>query len=671
VTKVLVRLGALGPDPFQVAVKDENGSMDPDDVGELANALESEQRGNPIILDSVWVPEENTYMVFAKLTAPLDFERTSEDDCLSERTLTIEIGSPDSEPCITKEIKLVRPPVVLMHGIWGNPCWEWPLAGKNQVCADFCPDRPTGGVSPCRDEFIVYRHNYGNTCAPPDETAGSECNDPSAGPFRNNMGHIRDASTAARLLLRRQEDVAAVQVDYVAHSMGGVLGRIYASTTVYRRHENFLAGDFHKFITANSPHFGSTLAPLLVTPDNIRTFCGCLFELLAGYEVDLGAVRDLRPDSPELCSLPGVDLRAHVLYSGDPCWPPDNRALIPLFCRLSTLDSIFGEDHDSIVEVSSQLGGLNSPYVTPFEGQYHDVAKHRDDYNNRVLMLLRGRSDGNDFSPGFGPRTCTPFTYDGNHVSQTRDEEPIPALVIASPLTGSGVSPNEGITVVTEAIKGFIPEVILLVARGTAVLLEAFPFQGTLRIPSDAIGAFPIRAFGRNEQGQFAFSNVVVLNVTVSETPTSLVIVPAPIVLTAYAPRQWLSVLATYPDGVTRNVTDPATGTAYISEDSNIATVTDRGLVTAKSPGTTFIRAANVAVEKLAQVVVLSVRNDWNNDGHIDLQDYVAFIECISGPAPTETPLVQCRDFFDSNGDVAIDLRDFAGFQRGFGNPGR
>jgi hypothetical protein len=61
------------------------------------------------------------------------------------------------------------------------------------------------------------------------------------------------------------------------------------------------------------------------------------------------------------------------------------------------------------------------------------------------------------------------------------------------------------------------------------------------------------------------------------------------------------------------------------------------------------------------------IRGDCDGDGDVDLADYGAFPDCLSGPGGG-LPAPECACFdFDAGGD--IDLRDFAGFQERFTDP--
>ena len=66
---------------------------------------------------------------------------------------------------------------------------------------------------------------------------------------------------------------------------------------------------------------------------------------------------------------------------------------------------------------------------------------------------------------------------------------------------------------------------------------------------------------------------------------------------------------------------------------------------------------------------------DFDQDGVVDLTDYEAFIECMGGPELRTDPAdpditiceVECAIRFDFDGDLDVDLADFARFQQRFG----
>ena len=55
----------------------------------------------------------------------------------------------------------------------------------------------------------------------------------------------------------------------------------------------------------------------------------------------------------------------------------------------------------------------------------------------------------------------------------------------------------------------------------------------------------------------------------------------------------------------------------------------------------------------------------------VNLEDYISFADCLSGPNATPDPpwpmtSDECLERFDSDADSDVDLEDFAVFQRAF-----
>jgi hypothetical protein len=86
--------------------------------------------------------------------------------------------------------------------------------------------------------------------------------------------------------------VAAVQVDIVAHSMGGDLARTMVTGQGYLADDNYHQGVIHKLITIDTPHLGSAFANRLY---NSNPLCQFAFGN-AGLNVG-DAVRDLQTTS--------------------------------------------------------------------------------------------------------------------------------------------------------------------------------------------------------------------------------------------------------------------------------------------------------------------------------------------------------------------------------------
>jgi pimeloyl-ACP methyl ester carboxylesterase len=655
VTPVLLRFlnhsEVLGE--IEISVKDDRGQDGATSVGTLC-PIPSGSVGcsNPLTVPLEPVDGMGS-VALALLTAPMDFDRDSADYLRGERSLTVSAralgdGVPDC-PVLERKIQLVRVPVVLLHGLWGDATtWTWDLMGN--------------------PNFLVYAGDYSGT---------------NADPFSVNIPKVRAAAEIVNMIRRNLGSVAVActQVDMIGHSMGGVLAKLHAQdrTGSYLREDNLWKGDFHKLITANSPHFGSKLAPRLITSDNRPTRLGMVFPYVTAvfegdkYCVDCGAVRDLRPDSEALCGetqTPAVVPMSHAMYSGDPSLARVAKLNILALLTLNLpLCLIFDEDHDTIVGVASQRGGLQGSSLSFFEGEYHERATKRWDYSQRALELLVAPVNGNEFSLGFPPYTCagSAITELGDEISLGQDD-PVSGLTITAPTSGSTVVAGETIDAVVEPEGTFLPERVVVVSRDVAVELEHEPWVFSIPVSIDASATLLIRAFALDAQSIFASSQEVSVSVEIPSDLMSLTVVPATVGLTTYAPETGVRVVGAFRDGVARDITSSALGTTYVVDNEDVAVVSGNGRITAVGPGECTLRVTNGSVEAMpVRVIVTSVPFDVDGSGNIDLADFASFARCFSGAAPTDLPPLECRDYFDLDGDLDIDLSDFDGLWSAMG----
>jgi pimeloyl-ACP methyl ester carboxylesterase len=169
----------------------------------------------------------------------------------------------------TVPLTLVRPPLLLVHGIWSSRKGfgsSWKRSPSNL--------------------YVTYSGDYQPT---------------NAASFSTNYPMVKDF-VASTLDQARQASIAATQVDVVAHSMGGLLTRLYANNTaMFMRPDNYNKGDIHRLVTLDSPHGGSSFANLLVVlhsqdPADLET----TVQGLTHGTVLNGAVCDLAENSPGL-----------------------------------------------------------------------------------------------------------------------------------------------------------------------------------------------------------------------------------------------------------------------------------------------------------------------------------------------------------------------------------
>ena len=213
-------------------------------------------------------------MAFAAYRAPPAFARPGDiDDSGIERTTNIRVHAVDTGLDTIVPVEIVRPPVVLVHGLWGDP------AGWNF----FNISSAISFVNPPDPRFQIYRANYSQTNA-----AGFAVNAPIV------LSEVRNFVR----VFKNAMDVAAVQADIVAHSMGGNIARQFVIEPDFRTQQNYQKGDIHRLITIDTPHLGSQLANNLLASN---WFCKELW-VKSGRPI-AGAIADLSVGSPALNAL--------------------------------------------------------------------------------------------------------------------------------------------------------------------------------------------------------------------------------------------------------------------------------------------------------------------------------------------------------------------------------
>lgn len=210
-------------------------------------------------------------MAFFLYRAPVDFPRPSGHDAGStSRIVTLQIvqNSTTSDTTVT----ILRPPVVLVHGLWGQPA-DW--------------DTFTPFISDAR--FEEFRADYS-------QSIGTELTSYTPSYPAGDQGTIQALATAASLgfsynaptvlnevtsdvgsfdtgVNPRGLAVAGVQADFVVHSMGGDVTRWLVQESNFLSNDTYAQGSIHKLVTIGTPHLGSPLATDLLADNNscVRT----------------------------------------------------------------------------------------------------------------------------------------------------------------------------------------------------------------------------------------------------------------------------------------------------------------------------------------------------------------------------------------------------------------
>jgi pimeloyl-ACP methyl ester carboxylesterase len=283
------------------------------------------------------VPDDKgIYYAIVGYIAPVDFEATTNTgDVQQTRQVIITADDPNNTSI---SVQIVRPPIVLIHGIWSS----------GGTWSHLIPHLPP---------FSFYVANYSGTSG-----SSVTVNDPII------FGEITSFLTG----FRSSKNVAAAQVDVVAHSMGGLVTRQVQADSNNRRQSNYMQGPIHKLITVGTPYAGSPFADALIRETTAGSkdphcYLSTLFSL-AGLTIG-GAVHDL---SPQNVQQPLSDLPMHAIVgvaglgitnATEGAFPYIELTFAcPNFINSNgaTFNNFFGGPNDLIVPVTSQKSGYSA-----------------------------------------------------------------------------------------------------------------------------------------------------------------------------------------------------------------------------------------------------------------------------------------------------------------------
>ena len=309
-------------------------------------------------------------------TAPIYFDETRSYKVQQvEAKITYANSSTET---LYHNIMILRPPVLLVHGLNSNPDDAF-----NKLYRKL-----TDGI--LYNYYQVLNVDY------------SETHNDS---FETNKNVVRDniRKLISNVILKGYE---VNKADIVAHSMGGILSRLYLQSNDYRY-------DINRLITLNTPHSGSQAANLLVfgytLPDQVNK-----------NKYNNGdAIKDLCVDSEAIAKLNGVNRNKNIVPSHaivtdykDYYNPLQilkiDEALVYwsiVFYKEEGNDIFMNRPNDLVVEVMSQEGGIGYKYTSFFGRIWHTESTNNDNVIDEVIGLLNTSPDNsNVFSmDGYNP----------------------------------------------------------------------------------------------------------------------------------------------------------------------------------------------------------------------------------------------------------------------------
>jgi len=353
----------------------------------------------------------------------VNFSRGTQDDELTTRSVSL--SSASTSGTTSTPVTVARPPVVLVHGLWGDASSFdnfIPLITDTIFNINYAVyDSPITGIT---STVPTFSSSIESMIAA--NSLGFSYNAPGVLTQINNFIAAYRTST----------NVAGVRADVVTHSMGGDIARTSFLLKTFLANNTFGAGPINKLITISTPHLGTPVAADMLTNSNT-----CVRNTLAGYgdialqsvtfsgQTAHGAVVDLEGDgfggglSNALKSLKPVQSFPTAYIAGTDTSANLN-GLSCLFCNAEALrllcagdplatdltaknwPKIFGQNNDAIVPLDSALNNLTG---LQYSGVIHTAGLETLDFNgpsvldaasnisSEVITLLNQQPNGIDF----------------------------------------------------------------------------------------------------------------------------------------------------------------------------------------------------------------------------------------------------------------------------------
>ena len=184
-----------------------------------------------------------------------------------------------------------------------------------------------------------------------------------------------------------------------------------------------------------------------------------------------------------------------------------------------------------------------------------------------------------------------------------------PAVIkITSPAPGAIYAPGDMVTVTVEPVGAYIPESVGVLTPMGVRMYNGAPYSDVFQLPLDSIGTQEIRAIATANGGsQIDAAPVVIFQVQVSASLTGIRAPNGTILGASLANNPSIYVVGQYDDGVDRNLSGADLGTTYVSNNTEIATVDQNGIVTGIRDGSTSVSVFNGSFAVNIDVLVSGV----------------------------------------------------------------
>lgn len=577
--------------------------------------------------------------------APEDYVATPSDTATTSRIIRVAVSAQEFTSFV--DIEIVRPPVLLIHGIWSS-------AGLFNT---FSPLTSAQGSDP---RFTITRIDFSELC--------TKRLDMILGPNGSGLPVRME-----RAIVESYPKHVAVRADVAGHSCGPFLTRLMSASlypTVFSKRNNRM-GLVHKLISIDSPHLGSEYCALLSDALVRNPIRGALLDevlsrfVLEGVEASDpatgGIVDDLRPTSastvraafpdnlkyqPRLHTIGGVVSHEQEEANDELISLID--LVVGLDLSSNTFSSVFtGQPNDLVVskysEEATTLFDHDPTRVTTINGAAHSagfdecigVMTPASSAASRVISLLHARSNSDLFSSASVPYRTTIQQRDPVDAKEQisfpakQDSDPhVQAdsqLDIVSPLPGANVSPGSIISVVVQSTTALPLSSLYVVTADTLAIDSVGPFTLSIRVSSNAplgpmrlviVGSRRNGSTGKDTTSESLTETVVLTNTTATPCRSMQFGMDTMITLSAFHRAERIHVRSTFIDGIERSVERDG-GTVLTVADTSVCVISD-GWIRARSPGITTITAVRCAQTDTLIVRVLDFNQSPTADAGAD-----------------------------------------------------
>lgn len=494
------------------------------------------------------------------------------------------INTTDGVVQVEMPVHIYRAPVTMVHGLWDSD-----LSFKE---IDVSLTQGNWLLTPLWVPELTYRVDYSKT---------------HANSFDDNRDVVLNGVKES-ILQAFYKGFSVSRVNLVAHSMGGLLSRIFLQSENY---EN----DVCRLVTINTPHSGTQAA-------NYLRGNGCLGVWLsvANRPVNLGAVENLQFNSNALWGPQGLNrefvmVPSHAIATSEipPITDPSASQLYGLigFCQLGVsgdevynfvTSNIFGESlHDLIVPLESQYGGLDVAHLSLVPSQWHNSLQN-DLTISYVHNLLNADPGGAHFSQtGFRP----PMLNYSFNTPANISEFGTGTVEIIAPISGSEFLPGTEINVEVEGTEDIVRNWFLASSASVETYYDIRDEQNAgfaYEIPSSAIGPIRLAAIGLSDSS-FVDVDTIQINVIPDAQVDSIWTNLQTIYVTEGSLVNVMAI-ALFDDGIERNISELAE-VSYFIEDTTIARLHSPGLIRGLVTDTTGLTISYQDYTAFVDIVVL------------------------------------------------------------------